>query len=99
MAIIDADLVGRKKHTFPNLACMKLSAYHKSLNDNVILNINNESIILKGGEGMYNVSKTAIDYIKHLQFEKSITQYYKDKQKEKSELIYVDLNKLLSGDK
>ena len=71
----------------------------KLVNDNVILNINNESIILKGGEGMYNVSKTAIDYIKHLQFEKSITQYYKDKQKEKSELIYVDLNKLLSGDK
>ena len=28
--IIDADLIGRKKHRFPNLACMKLSAYHKS---------------------------------------------------------------------
>lgn len=30
VAIIDADLIGRKKHRFPNLACMKLSAYHKS---------------------------------------------------------------------
>lgn len=29
VAIIDADLIGRKKHRFPNLACMKLSAYHK----------------------------------------------------------------------
>lgn len=30
VAIIDADLIGHKKHRFPNLACMKLSAYHKS---------------------------------------------------------------------
>lgn len=29
VAIIDADLIGRKKHRFPNLVCMKLSAYHK----------------------------------------------------------------------
>lgn len=29
VAIIDADLIGRKKHRFPNLACIKLSAYHK----------------------------------------------------------------------
>ena len=30
IAIIDADLIGRKKHRFPNLACMKLSGFHKS---------------------------------------------------------------------
>lgn len=30
VAIIDADLIYRKKHRFPNLACMKLSAYYKS---------------------------------------------------------------------
>ena len=29
IAIIDADLIGRQKHRFPNLACMKLSAYYK----------------------------------------------------------------------
>lgn len=29
VGIIDADLIARKKHRFPNLACMKLSAYHK----------------------------------------------------------------------
>lgn len=30
IAIIDADLLGRTKHRFPNLVCMKLSAYYKS---------------------------------------------------------------------
>ena len=29
IAIIDADLIGRKKHRFPNLACEKISAYWK----------------------------------------------------------------------
>ena len=29
IGIIDADLIGRQKHRFPNLACMKLSSYHK----------------------------------------------------------------------
>lgn len=29
IGIIDADLLSRKKHRFPNLACMKISAYYK----------------------------------------------------------------------
>ena len=29
IAIIDADLIGRAKHRFPNLVCMKLSSYFK----------------------------------------------------------------------
>jgi len=37
IAIIDADLIGRSKHRFPNLACMKLSGYYKSKGDNVTL--------------------------------------------------------------
>ena len=37
VAIIDADLIGRKKHRFPNLACMKLSSFHKSCGDSVQL--------------------------------------------------------------
>ena len=37
IAIIDADLVGRKKHRFPNLACMKISAYNKQIGNNVTL--------------------------------------------------------------
>ncbi len=37
VAIIDADLIGRKEHRFPNLACMKLSGYHKKLGHSVKL--------------------------------------------------------------
>ena len=37
IAIIDADLIGRAKHRFPNLACMKLSAYYKSQGNDVCL--------------------------------------------------------------
>lgn len=37
VAIIDADLIGRKRHRFPNLACMKLSSYHKKKGDTVTL--------------------------------------------------------------
>ena len=29
IAIIDADLIGRKNHRFPNLACEKISGYYK----------------------------------------------------------------------
>lgn len=65
------------------------------VNDDVISKIENDNIILKNNQGRFIVSKTAIDYIKHLQFEKQVNQYYKDKQKEKSELICVDLNKLI----
>lgn len=31
IGIIDADLIGRKKHRFPNLVCMKLSAYYQKI--------------------------------------------------------------------
>lgn len=37
IAIIDADLIGKKKHRFPNLACMKISAYYKKQGYNVQL--------------------------------------------------------------
>jgi hypothetical protein len=37
IAIIDADLIGRKKHRFPNLVCMKLSGYYKEQGHNVNL--------------------------------------------------------------
>lgn len=37
IAVIDADLIGRKKHRFPNLASMKISAWHKEQGDQVIL--------------------------------------------------------------
>lgn len=37
IGIIDADLIGSKNHRFPNLACMKISAYHKRLGHKVDL--------------------------------------------------------------
>ena len=37
IGIIDADLLSRKKHRFPNLACMKISAYHKEQGHDVSL--------------------------------------------------------------
>lgn len=37
IGIIDADLIGRQKHRFPNLACEKISGYWKSLGADVEL--------------------------------------------------------------
>jgi hypothetical protein len=37
IAILDADLIERKRHRFPNLVCMKLSGYYKSLGHEVTL--------------------------------------------------------------
>lgn len=37
IGLIDADLLDRPNHRFPNLALMKLSGYHKALGDNVSL--------------------------------------------------------------
>lgn len=39
VAVIDADLIGRKRHRFPNLVCMKISGYHKALGDTVALRL------------------------------------------------------------
>lgn len=37
IAVIDADLIGRKKHRFPNLTCLKLSGYYKEEGNDVVL--------------------------------------------------------------
>jgi hypothetical protein len=44
VAIIDADLIGRNKHRFPNLACMKLSGYYKKLGNQVVLKTDYEDL-------------------------------------------------------
>lgn len=44
IAIIDADLIGRTKHRFPNLVCMKLSAFHKERGDAVELKMDYDSL-------------------------------------------------------
>lgn len=44
IAVIDADLIGRNKHRFPNLACMKISGYHKALGNSVCLKANYDGL-------------------------------------------------------
>ena len=60
IGIIDADLIGRKRHRFPNLACMKISAYHKNLGSDVKLITDYED--LNGFEKIY-LSKVFTDTI------------------------------------
>ena len=44
IAIIDADLIGRKKHRFPNLACEKISSFWKSKGAEVVLKTDYEDL-------------------------------------------------------
>lgn len=44
IGIIDADLIGKKNHRFPNLASMKISGWHKRNNDDVLLITDYEKI-------------------------------------------------------
>ena len=44
VAVIDADLIGRKKHRFPNLASMKISGYYKKLGSDVELKLDYEDL-------------------------------------------------------
>lgn len=44
IGIIDADLIGRSKHRFPNLASMKISGYYKSLGNDVSLLLDYENL-------------------------------------------------------
>ena len=44
IAIIDADLIGRQKHRFPNLACMKIAAYYKQNGNQVQLKTDYENL-------------------------------------------------------
>lgn len=44
IGIIDAELIYLKKHTFPNLASMKISGYHKSIGDKVSLLLDYSSL-------------------------------------------------------
>lgn len=44
IAVIDADLISRKRHRFPNLACMKLSGFHKERGDDVVLKLDYDGL-------------------------------------------------------
>ena len=44
IGIIDAEIIGKNKHRFPNLACMKISSYYKLQGHNVDLCLSYEDI-------------------------------------------------------
>lgn len=44
IAVIDAEIVGKNKHRFPNLAITKISSYHKSIGDSVVLKTDYENL-------------------------------------------------------
>ena len=46
IAVVDADLIGRKRHRFPNLVCMKLSGFYKKLGDEVILKTDYDNLMI-----------------------------------------------------
>jgi hypothetical protein len=43
VGIIDAEIIGKSKHRFPNLCCMKISSYHKQKGDDVTLLLDYDS--------------------------------------------------------
>ena len=47
IGIIDAEIMGKNKHRFPNLVCMKLSAYYKNLGNSVDLILDYFSFVYK----------------------------------------------------
>lgn len=82
VAVIDADLIGRAKHLFPNLACMKLSAYYKSIGAEVELKLDYNNL---DKYDKVTISKVFMDteipeepQDKSLKDETHIAAFYKD---------------------
>ena len=82
VAVIDADLIGIGNHRFPNLAAMKISAFHKSQGDHVILKMDYEN--LEQYDKVY-ISKVFIDTEipmekedKTMKNEETVGEYYSD---------------------
>ena len=82
IAIIDADLINRGNHRFPNLVCMKISGYYKNMGHNVILKLDYDN--LENFDKVF-ISKVFMDTEipfengdKSLKTEENIVNYYKD---------------------
>lgn len=82
VAIIDADLIGRKSHRFPNLACMKISAYWKQQGADVELKLDYENLNIYD---LVSISKVFIDTVipgeppfSFMKNEKQIHEFYKN---------------------
>lgn len=82
VAIIDADLIGRAKHRFPNLVCMKISSFNKQQGHDVVLKLDWDN--LEQFDKVF-ISKVFMDTEipfengdKSLKTEENIANYYKD---------------------
>jgi hypothetical protein len=76
VAIIDADLAGRKGHRFPNLCCMKISGYQKELGHNVKLITDYRQLFSEYIE-LPTKTDPDFDFIVFEQLKKSkVTRYY-----------------------
>lgn len=82
IGIIDAEIIGKTKHRFPNLVCMKLSSYHKGKGDNVTLLLSYDEV---DKYDLVYVSKVFIKTEipcepedKALKTEATIVDFYKD---------------------
>ena len=86
----------KNMYSYGNEIVVLKTLCEKLVDNNEIAKIDNENNVFLNGGCYYTLPKTAISYIKHLQFEKNVIDYYIQKQKEKTETIYVDVEKLLS---
>lgn len=82
VAIIDADLIYRKNHRFPNLACMKLSSYWKQQGADVELKLDYQNL---NTYDLVSISKVFIDTIipgelpiDFMKNEKQVHEFYKN---------------------
>lgn len=59
--IADADLIGKKRHRFPNLTCMKIAMSHLELGDEIIRVKKWNDILQKGKDDWAYISKVFTD--------------------------------------
>jgi hypothetical protein len=84
IGIIDADLISRSKHRFPNLACMKISGYHKKMGYDVKLITDykklyyNENIWVEYQNALYEYRKEQNEYTNKVLAEKMIPCFQKE---------------------
>lgn len=82
IGIIDAEIIGKSSHRFPNLACMKLSGYYKELGDEVELLLSYDNLEIYDKVFISKVFvKTELPYEKidkTLKTEDGVVDFYKD---------------------
>lgn len=84
IGIIDAEIMGKSKHRFPNLVCMKISSFYKSRGDNVTLLLDYNDVDNYDKVFLSKVFiKTEIPCEpddKSLKNEQTVVEYYKDNE-------------------